>query len=60
MKRVVLFFVYSLIAFASNQGAAGNAHNGDSNVWLVRALFGLLVIVCGLLWAFKNKFTDYP
>jgi len=60
MKRITLFLATCLVAFASNQVATGNAHNSDSNVWLIRALFGLLIIVCGLLWAFKNKFTDYP
>lgn len=28
--------------------------------WVVRGVFLSLVILFALLWAIKNKFTDYP
>ena len=28
--------------------------------WAVRAVFLCLIILFALLWAVKNKFTDYP
>jgi hypothetical protein len=31
-----------------------------SNTLLIRGAFALLILIFGLLWAVKNKFTDYP
>jgi len=58
MKQILLLLACAFIVQAADQTAA--AQNGNSKVWLIRGLFALLIIVCGVLWAVKNKFTDYP
>jgi hypothetical protein len=58
MKRILLLMACAISVQAADQTAA--AQTASSRVWLVRGLFALLIIVCGILWAVKNKFTDYP
>ena len=58
MKRIALLISCSLIARAADQTAA--VQTGNSRVWLIRGVFALLILVCGVFWAVKNKFTDYP
>jgi hypothetical protein len=58
MKRIALLISCSFIAQAADQTAA--AQTGNSKAWLIRGVFALVIIVCGLFWAVKNKFTDYP
>jgi hypothetical protein len=60
MKRILSFLSPSVLAFASDQPRSGNTHPATFEGWLIRAFFAILVIICGLLWAVKNKFTDYP
>lgn len=60
MKRILLLFYTSVLAFASDQLASGGTHSAGSDGWLIRAFFAILIIICGVLWAVKNKFTDYP
>jgi len=60
MKRILSFLSLCVLAFASDQQASGNTHPVAFEGWVIRAFFAILVIICGLLWAVKNKFTDYP
>jgi len=60
MKRISFFFASTVVALASDQATPNSVQAGGTKVWLIRAIFAAIVIVCSLLWAVKNKFTDYP
>ncbi len=58
MKYVLVLLGCATLAYAEHSGSAPAETHPRS--FAAAVAFALLIVVLAVLWAYKNKFTDYP
>jgi bacteriorhodopsin len=60
MKYGLIVVGLAIVAYAEQTGAPTAPTDTHSHSSAAGVIFALLIVVFAVLWAYKNKFTDYP